>query len=307
MKQTITVSAWSPGHISGLFFPIISDDPQKTGSIGAGIAISQGVTVTITAAPETTIHAISRTNGGVIHEEWFSSSPLKDLLHRLEAPIPLAITTECTLPLSSGFGLSAASLLALVYAAREYFHLTLSDNECAQIAHEVEVLHRTGLGDIAGSMRGGIIYRSVPGIEGGISGHEITHSLQDQITALILGPLQSHTILTSDTALSRIKSAFPSQIPHNITEFFELSYLFAKQSGLITPAVAHILEAAEEAKVYASMTMLGEGVFALGKEGHAFLSVHAPDQKQIFPCNIACSGPRVLTSECDSIHEEILF
>ena len=296
MKQPFkTVTAWSPGHISGFFSPILSENPQKTGSIGAGIAIKQGVTVTVTPSQHTSIHIISRTNTGTTHEQWPQTSPLTDLLNHLHISTPLNITTKCTLPLSSGFGLSAASLLALAHAVRTYFQLPLSDLACAQAAHEIEVRNRTGFGDIAGSMRGGIIYRSTPGIEGGITGHKIHHSAQDQITTLILGPLQSHTILTSDIALNRIKDAFPTQKPYTITEFFELSSLFAKQSGLITPAVAHILKAAEKAHVYASMTMLGEGVFALGKEGQGFLSAHAKDQNSIFPCDIAHRGPHILS------------
>lgn len=295
MSDTLSsVSAWSPGHISGLFCPIISYDPKKTGSIGAGIAIEQGVTVTITAAPQTTIHSISRTNTGSIREEWFEESILEDLLKRMKVPTSLAIKTECALPLSSGFGLSAASLFALAYAARAFFHLPLSDLECATMAHEIEVLHRTGLGDVAGSMRGGIVYRPVPGIEGGITGTCIRYSKGDRVTALVLGPLVSDSILTSNAILSRIKRAFPSKMPRTIKEFFEISYLFASQSGLMSASVSHILQAAQEAGVLASMTMLGEGVFALGDEGYAFLCAHAPDPKGIFICDIACSGPRII-------------
>jgi len=288
-----SVTARSSGHISGFFCPIITDDPKTTGSIGAGIAIEQGVTVTITGAPRTTVHAVSRQNG-TVHEVWFESSILENLLHRLEIRVPLAITTECTLPLSSGFGLSAASLLALSYAVRAYCNLSLSDIECAMIAHEIEVLHRTGFGDVAGSMRGGVIYRPVPGIHGGVTGDSISYSEAEQITALILGPLVSDSILTSETALHQIKEAFPNEKPRTIEEFFSLSYLFATKSGLMSEEVSRILDAARKADVLASMTMLGDGVFALGRKGHAFLCAHAPDPKSIFVCDIAHSGPQVI-------------
>ncbi|MDR2856130.1 MAG: GHMP kinase [Methanomicrobiales archaeon] len=294
MDSIRSVSAWSPGHISGLFCPIITDDPKKTGSIGAGIAIEQGVTVTVTAASQTIIHSISRTNTGLIREEWFEDSILEVLLERMQIPTPLAIKTECALPLSSGFGLSAASLLALAYAARAFFDLPFSDLDCATMAHEIEVLYRTGFGDIAGSMRGGIVYRPVPGIEGGIRGEYIRYSKGDQITALVLGPLASDSILTSDSILSRIREAFPSQKPRTIKEFFELSYLFALRSGLMSSSVSCILQKAQESGVLASMTMLGEGVFSLGDEGYTFLCAHAPDPKSIFVCDIAYSGPRVI-------------
>jgi len=289
-----SVSAWSPGHISGLFCPIIGDEPKKTGSIGAGIAIEQGVTVTIATAPQTTIHSISRTNTGLMHEEWFENSILEDLLMRMRIPTSLAIKTECALPLSSGFGLSAASLLALAYAVRAFFDLPLSDLECAGVAHEIEVLHRTGFGDVAGSMRGGIVYRPVPGIAGGITGDLIYYSKEDRITTLVLGPLVSDSILTSNTTLSQIRRAFPSQRPKTVKEFFEISYLFASQSGLMSASVSSILHQAQKAGVFASMTMLGEGVFALGDEGYAFLCAHAPDPKGIFVCDIASSGPKIV-------------
>jgi pantoate kinase len=291
-----SVTAWSPGHISGFFCPILSEDLGTTGSIGAGIAIEQGVTVTITGAPRTTVHSLSRTNG-ILHEKWFSSSILEDLLHRLEIPIPLAITTECTLPLSSGFGLSASSLLALSYAVRAYCNLSLSDIECAMIAHEIEVLHRTGFGDVAGSMRGGVVYRPVPGIHGGIIGDSISYDETEQITTLIFGPLVSDSILTSEAALLQVKKAFPGQQPKTIEEFFLLSYLFAAKSGLMSQRVSQILKAAKEADVLASMTMLGDGVFALGQKGHAFLCAHASDPKSIFVCDIAHSGPRIIHIE----------
>ena len=291
-----SVTAWSSGHISGFFCPIITDDPKTTGSIGAGIAIEQGVTVTVTGASRTTVHSLSNQNG-TIHEVWFESSILEDLLHRLEIPIPLAITTECTLPLSSGFGLSAASLLALSYAVRAYCNLPLSDIECAMIAHEIEVSRRTGFGDVAGSMRGGVVYRSAPGIHGGITGDSIRYSETEQITALVLGPLISDSILTSETALLQIKEAFPSRKPGTIEEFFLLSYLFATKSGLMSTEVSRVLDAAKTADVLASMTMLGDGVFALGEKGHAFLCAYASDPKSIFVCDIAHSGPRIIHIE----------
>jgi pantoate kinase len=291
-----SVTAWSPGHISGFFSPVLSENPDTTGSIGAGIAIEQGVTVTITGASRTTVHSLSRQNG-ILYEKYFEPPILKDLLHRLEIQIPLAITTECTLPLSSGFGLSASSLLALSYAVRAYCNLSLSDIECAMIAHEIEVLHRTGFGDVAGSMRGGALYRPVPGIRGGIIGESISYDEAEQITTLIFGPLVSDTILTSETALFQIKKAFPEQKPKTIEEFFLLSYQFAAKSGLMSEKVSRILNAAKKADIFASMTMLGDGVFALGQKGHVFLCAHASDPKSIFVCDIAHHGPRVMHIE----------
>ena len=39
--------AFCPGHISGYFRPLRGVSPEKTGSAGAGIVISEGVTVQV--------------------------------------------------------------------------------------------------------------------------------------------------------------------------------------------------------------------------------------------------------------------
>ena len=41
------VVAFCPGHISGYFKKIVGDTIATTGSIGAGIVISEGVTATV--------------------------------------------------------------------------------------------------------------------------------------------------------------------------------------------------------------------------------------------------------------------
>ena len=54
MKQR-TVTAFCPGHISGYFRRIEGESVAATGSIGAGIVISEGVTATVTPADSTSV------------------------------------------------------------------------------------------------------------------------------------------------------------------------------------------------------------------------------------------------------------
>nr|WP_320161236.1 hypothetical protein [uncultured Methanoregula sp.] len=54
MSQT-SVTAYCPGHISGYFKRVAGADLASTGSLGAGIVISEGVTATVTPSETTSV------------------------------------------------------------------------------------------------------------------------------------------------------------------------------------------------------------------------------------------------------------
>ena len=72
--------------------------------------------------------------------------------------------------------------------------------------------------------------------------------------------------------MDRVARAFPDRCPSNLREFLTFSRSFAEESGLITPRVREALERCDRYGVPASMTMLGEGVFAIGKNAMAAFS-----------------------------------
>jgi len=51
-----SVTAFCPGHISGYFRRVDGNDLATTGSIGAGIVIDEGVTVTVHASYAPTVY-----------------------------------------------------------------------------------------------------------------------------------------------------------------------------------------------------------------------------------------------------------
>jgi pantoate kinase len=90
--------------------------------------------------------------------------------------------------------------------------------------------------------------------------------------------------------MDRVASAFPAKEPQDIEEFFLLSRTFAERSGLVTPRVQQILDWCDEAGVLASMTMLGEGVFAYGKGAREVLARAGGP----YELHIADQGPGIL-------------
>lgn len=269
--------ARSPGHLSGYFRRIPGDTAQATGSSGAGIVIEEGVLARAVPSRSPAVRMIFPGNRPVT-----GGPPLiESAMERLG--VSAEVITESTLPPGAGFGLSAAALLASISALSALFDLGLSDPAIASLAHEIEVINRTGLGDVAACQGGGIECRKGPGI-----GAEIDR-IPDPgriIHAVSFGPIPTPQVLGDPAWMERIDRAFPGRCPRDLGDLFSLSRDFAERSGLITPRVREVLGACDRAGVSASMTMLGEGVFALGEEAAPVLSSFG----EVFRLRIAGRG-----------------
>jgi pantoate kinase len=250
---------------------------MTTGSCGAGIVIEEGVLARVVPSGSPAVRIIFPGN-----RPFSGGLPIiEKAMERLG--VSAEVTTESTLPAGAGFGLSAAALLASISALSALFDLRLSDLEIAALAHEIEVTHRTGLGDVAACQGGGIECRKGPGI-----GAEIDR-IPDPgriIHAVSFGPIPTPQILGDPVRMERIARAFPGRCPRDIGDLFGLSRIFAERSGLVTPRVREVLAACDRAGVRSSMTMLGEGVFALGEEAVPVLSTFG----EVFRLRIAERG-----------------
>jgi len=269
--------ARSPGHISGYFRRIAGATPGTTGSAGAGIVIEEGVMARAVPSRSRAVTLVSPEGRPVK-----GGPPLiETAMERLG--VFAGVTVESTLPVGAGFGLSAAALLSSISALSALFDLGLPDPEVASLAHEIEVIHRTGLGDVAACQGGGIECRKGPGVRAEIERIPCPGGI---LHAVSLGPIPTPQILADSSRMERIGRAFPGRCPRDIDDLFRLSRAFADGSGLVTPPVREVLDACDRAGVRASMTMLGEGVFALGEEAAPVLSPFG----KVFRLRIAGKG-----------------
>jgi len=280
-----TVTAFCPGHISGYFRRISGDTPAATGSIGAGIVISEGVTATVRAAGRTSVRIIREGTAPHRHEEITGSPLLESVIADLG--VSAAVETTCRLPIGAGFGLSAAALLATITALDRLCSLGLSRHEIALRAHEAEVVHRTGLGDIAACQDGGFAIRKSPGIDGLI---EREHGWDGPLFAVSFGPIPTPAVLGTEAKMQQVASAFPSREPRGFLDFFSLCREFDRDCGLVTPEVSRVLGACDRAGVPAAMTMLGNGVFACGPDSKPVLGRFG---EPVYEFSIARTGVRV--------------
>lgn len=282
-----SATAFCPGHISGYFLPSINEDPDRSGSTGGGLVISEGVRVTAQKDSVPSVEIYQTDQIGVPVKISDTSPILMDLQRRMQ--LTAAIQTCCHLPIGSGYGMSAAALLASVHALNSLYKIGMNGRECARIAHRVEVMHRSGLGDVSACQGGGFVVRKTPGPDGDIC------RMMDirPIYAITLQPILTASILNSPEWIERITCAFPDTIPHSLDDFMILSRRFAENSGLISDDVRTVLAACDTHGILASMTMLGNGVFAIGSQALKILSGFG----EVFRLTLSPGGPRILQGE----------
>ncbi|MBP5474813.1 MAG: GHMP kinase [Methanomicrobium sp.] len=261
-----TALTFCPGHISG-WFRQMPDKEGNPSSVGGGIVITEGVFAEAKKSDELSVKICYVDRSGNSVAEIYGSNVIEYAMQSLG--ITAEITTRSILPMSSGFGLSAASLLASLKAVSDIFDLKMSNEDIAKIANRTEIHFKTGLGDVAACMNGGYICRKTPGIDGKIIRR---YDMEKPISTVTFGPLRTDTVLKDPKAMERIKDAFRDECPKSPEDFFRISREFAENSGLISDKVREVLDECALRNIPASMTMLGNGVFAYGEKAPGILA-----------------------------------
>jgi len=286
------VTAYCPGHITGFFVPCVHEDPLRTGSRGAGICIDRGVTATLEVLPGD--GSMEFIVDGVMRD----APVMRDVLENLMGGGDFDIMVEASLglPISSGFGMSAAGALATAFAMAEALGRTTEEAFAA--AHRAELANGTGLGDVAALSRGGMTFRRREGIPPFGRIDRLTDALD--IVAAVVGPV----IRTSDVLRDPTKRKTIDSIGRECYRllakdptpdmFFRTSREFTMRSGLAGPPVMDALEAIERLGD-ASMIMLGNSIFARGD-----LDAMQSELSRFgttYRLSLDMLGPRVLSSE----------
>jgi pantoate kinase len=285
MKAT----AFCPGHITGFFQICEHKEPLRSGSRGAGICTTLGATSTV----------VSKKGNGDIEiytNGRKSDAPVtKQALARmiLGRDIDLDVETLLDLPISQGFGMSAAGALSAALATAEILDAPMY--AALEVAHEAEILHRTGLGDVAALSKGGVTFRRVEGLppQGRVDRIRADVEL---VLAVVGPPISTPTVLSDQDARERINLIGKEcveglEFSPSLANFFRLSREFAMRTGLATKQIEEALTEIDDLGP-SSMVMLGNSVFASGDldEQEKILSKFG----QTFRVRVDWKGPRVV-------------
>ena len=266
----MTATAFAPAHITGFFATISDPDPVKAGSVGCGLCLEAGVTARVTT---------STTGSGVLIRFNGEQMDLPTVTYVVESLLGgghsrLVVDLVADVPLGYGFGVSGAAALATALAVNTDLGQGLTMEQTAVVAHSAEVVNRTGMGDVAGQLTGGLVIRTAPGAPGVGVVEKVPVDVME-VSWVCLGEISTSTVLDDETTMKWInilgQRALKALLKRpGLEHFMSLSRNFAFETRLVSPGAEDAIEAVEAGGGVASMAMLGDTIFALG-DGSALI------------------------------------
>lgn len=247
----MTAQAFVPAHVTAFFSVERRETPAASGARGGGIALADGVEVTVEDG-----------TGVVLEGEETELEAVTRVLSALD--VTAAVRIETDLPLASGFGLSGAAALGTALAANRAFELGRTENELVTVAHVADLQAGTGLGDVVAQAHGGVPVRLAPGAP--------DHNRLDaipavgQVEVLPLGTVATEGVLADDTdPLSAAGQAALEQLMQRPTlpHLMRVGRAFAEETDLLVGDLRAVIDAVEAAGGLACVGLLGRTVVAL--------------------------------------------
>ena len=260
-------TAFCPAHITGFFkAELDKEDSKQLGSLGAGFSIQKGVKTIVTIRDKTK-HDISdfaiKVNGFESGDMRVSELVLSKF--STEGKF-LDITHEINVPVGYGFGCSAAVALSLAIALNDALECKLSKIKVAQIAHDVEIECKTGLGDVLASYHGGFEIRVKPGAPGIGEVKKINSKERRDVIIICFNPISTKKFLSEriSSIIGLGGKLVGKLIQSNDTEEFQdMSLKFAKYVNVITPKMYEVINLLHKNGIKCGVALFGETVFSL--------------------------------------------
>ena len=259
-------TAFCPAHITGFFKAELNKkDSKQLGSLGAGFSIQKGVKTTVTIRNKTK-HDISNFT---IKVNGFESGDMKVselILSKFSTKTKYVnVMHEIDVPVGYGFGCSAAVALSLAIALNDALDCKLSKIQVAQIAHDVEIECKTGLGDVLASYYGGFEIRDKPGAPG--IGHVQKISLNKiSIIMICFSPISTRKFIKEK--LPQINGLGGKMVnklleSKNYEHFQEMSLEFAKYVNVMTPRMNKVVDELSQNNIKCGIALFGETIFSM--------------------------------------------
>ena len=186
---------------------------------------------------------------------------------------PVNVSSSFNVPIEGGFGASGSGALSTAFALNKLFCLNMTVMELGKVAHEAEVINKTGLGDVISQVYGGLVIRKKAGSPGiGIIDRIPVPDDETRVGYVTLGKMSTKSVLKDPQMVKEINFygqkamndllKFPS-----LDNFMRLSERFSIETGLISQKAKDAIKACKAEGGHASMAMLGDVVFAVNEFG----------------------------------------
>ena len=263
--MTQDISYWVAAHLTGIFqIKDENNDLLRCGSRGAGVSINRGV---ITTASKSKSSSVKYFFNGIETERGKAlvSSKVVEILIPRTKQTDFRLDYKFEIPLSSGYGASAAGAVGTAFAINDLFDLGRSNLELFQIAHQAEVITKSGLGDVIGLFQGGLEIRTKEGAPGFGKTLPIKNSNRWEIATVHLGSLKTSIILSNPQKREAVNVAGEKLIKDLISNptmdnFVVLAADFTEKVNLWSPRLKKYIKNLPE-NIIGAQIMLGESLF----------------------------------------------
>jgi pantoate kinase len=261
--------AFSPAHITGFFKAELdlAARPEVQGSLGAGFSIQQGVTTTVEVQDsEFSDHTIT-ISGYQPDNTQVSEFVISEFLKNIEGNYFLKVHHDIKVPVGYGLGCSAAVALSLVYALNSAFRTNYTKEQLGIMAHNAEVMCRTGLGDVLASYHGGFEIR----VKGGAPGiGQIKKISSESYSAIMIcfSPISTKQFLKDRLAsINGLGGKMVDKLVQtkNVDQFHDYSIEFANYVDIITPKMKSVIDDLRQNGIRCGVALFGETIFTLVK------------------------------------------
>ncbi|MBM3904569.1 MAG: GHMP kinase [Thaumarchaeota archaeon] len=261
--------AFSPAHITGFFKAELDQAarPEVQGSLGAGFSIQEGVTTTVEVQDSEFSDYTITISGYKPDNTQVSEFVISEFLKNMQGNYFLKIHHDIKVPVGYGLGCSAAVALSLVYALNSAFRTNYTKEQLGTMAHNAEVMCRTGLGDVLASYHGGFEIR----VKGGAPGiGQIKKISLESYSAIMIcfSPISTKQFLKDRLAsINGLGGKMVDKLVQtkNVDQFHDYSIEFANYVNIITPKMKSVIDDLKQNEIKCGVALFGETIFTLVK------------------------------------------
>jgi len=289
--------AFCPAHVTAFFGPVAGADELRTGSVGAGFSVSAGVRTTVEARASPAPRRSVRAAGRAAADTSVSEAVIAAYEGIAGGPLDVSAVHEAGVPAGYGLGSSAAVALSLSLALNEALGAGLSRERAAQVAHAAEIRCKTGLGDVAGALDGGMEVR----VSAGAPGVARVRRADSGARAVIAcyAPVDTRSYIARRLrSINGLGGRMASEMrsPGDAGALQSMSAEFAGHIGAVTPHMRGAMDALRAVGIPCGVALPGQTVFALvgdaGAEARA-LGALGPFGGEVIRTRVDNCGARV--------------
>lgn len=259
--------AFCPAHVTGFFKAQLDNQNLKTnelGSLGAGFSIQDGVTTSVEVTPAEEFNYKITTKGYSSDNTSVSEYVINDFIRLCDSKFLITVNHEISVPVGYGLGSSGAVALSLALALNKALNLNLSKEQVGEIAHNAEVMCKTGLGDVLASYHGGFEIRTKAGAPG-IGVVEKIDS-DSNVVLICFSPISTRKFITEKIeTINGLGGKMVEQLrkTRDYNDFQDMSIKFSKYVQVMTPKMQSVVNDLHDAGIKCGVALFGETIFTI--------------------------------------------